>query len=123
MSKLPLGSKVSHATVVDSPMEGGRGRVMENEIETVGQDTRRDVDVDEKGRKGPPLPRGVDIRVWGCKHPVVLDKQLKGGGVVDGVDVRVAVKEDAAENEGMAVGVDARVPDEDSEGESDARVV
>lgn len=112
--------KGEQRTVVDSPREGGLGRMTLNGVKTEGQDSK----MGEKNwvnaaveMNGPPFPMGGDTRLEGIRQPPEDEVQLKGGGVFEGVEVKVGVgvgdteevTDTVAEEEGVTLLVGVRV--------------
>ena len=92
----PLPSAGAHVTAEASPRVGASGRRTEKGVTTVGQEaTTGGAPAKKGGREGPPAPTGAPAAARGARHPSARDKQLKGGGVVEGVGVL----------EGVSVGV------------------
>ena len=98
---MPLGSLAEHTTFENSPFEGERGRVTLKGENTAGQDeTKGDGGVNGK-KSCPPRPIGEERITLGKRHPIELDAQLKGGGVLEGV----GEKEEVCEGVKVGVGV------------------
>ena len=96
----PPPSAGEHVTAEASPRVGASGRRTEKGVTTVGQEaTTGGAPAEKGGREGPPAPTGAPAAARGARHPSARDKQLKGGGVVEGVGVLEGVLE------GVSVGV------------------
>ena len=89
-----------HVTEEASPNDGEIGKRTLNAVKVVGQETSTGEGALKEGRCGPPTPTGRATSVVGARHPVKLEKQLNGGGVFDGVGVRVEVYVATPEGDG-----------------------
>lgn len=104
MLSAALGSGEVQVIEAASPNDGDIGSRTLNGVNTAGQDTSTGEGAVKEGRKGPPTPAGRAICVVGVRQPVLLEKQLKGGGVFDGVGVRVEVYVATPEGDGAQEG-------------------
>lgn len=102
----PLPSAGAHVTDEASPREGACGRRTEKGVATAGQEaTTAGAPAGRGGREGPPAPTGAPAAVKGERQPPTRDRQLKGGGVFDGVGVLEGVSVEVREVVGVGVEV------------------